>query len=228
MKNVILNALSLRTLLLSFSLAAAGNALGVGTPAFTNIQNTATLNYQDSLGGARNKDSNTVTVQVRQVYAVSVETSAPENTIPPTRQFQAISGNSRLISYTLQNAGNGPDTFGLSVVQSGTDDYDAVTAIYLDANNDGVPDGPAITSAALAASNDGVSDRTHILVQVTAPAGTPVGQTSRFALKAVSQGDASKLDDQNYAQLSVSAAGQIALSESVNPSGGVNPGQSLT
>lgn len=221
--------LPLRTLMLSLTLAAAGSALGIGTPVGTTIENTATLNYKDALGTSRDKPSNTVTVQVRQVYAVSVETSAPENSIPPTRQFQAIAGNSRLISYTLQNAGNGPDTFDLSVVQSNRNDFDAVSAIYLDANNDGVPDGPAITSAALNAVSDGTAgDRTHILVQVTAPGGTPVGQTSRFSLKAVSRGDQTQLDDQNYAQLSVSAAGQIALSETVNPTGGVNPGQTLT
>lgn len=229
MKNSALNTLSLRTLLLTLTMAAAGGALGVGTPVGTSIQNTATLNYQDSLGGTRNKDSNTVTVKVRQVYAVSVETSAAETSIPLTRQFQAIAGNQRLISYTLQNAGNGPDTFGLSVVQSGSDDYDAVTAIYLDANNDGLPDGPAISSVSLNAVTDGsTGDRTNVLVEVTAPSGTPVGQTSRFALKAVSQGDTSRFDDQNYAQLSVSAAGQIALSETVNPTGGVNPGATLT
>jgi len=221
--------LPLRTLMVSLTLAVAGSALGIGTPVGTTIQNTATLNYKDALGTSRDKPSNTVTVQVRQVFAVSVETSAPETAIPPTRQFQAIAGNSRLISYTLQNAGNGPDTFDLSVVQSGTDDFDATTAIYLDANSDGVPDGAAITSAALNAVVDGsTNDRTNILVQVTAPAGTPVGQISRFALKAVSRGDLTKLDDQNYAQLNVSAAGQISLSETVNPTGGVNPGQALT
>lgn len=228
MKNVILSALPFRTLLLSLALIASGTALGVGTPVGTSIQNTATLNYKDSLGTVRNNNSNTVTVQVRQVYAVSVETSAPENNIPPSRQFQAIAGNQRLISYSLQNAGNGPDTFDLSVVQSTTDNYDVVTAIYLDDNNDGVPDGPAITSAALNAATNGVGDNTHILVQVTAPAGTPVGQTSRFSLKATSRGDATKFDDQNYAQLSVSAAGQISLNETVSPTGGVNPGATLT
>ncbi|WP_407539967.1 DUF11 domain-containing protein [Deinococcus radiomollis] len=228
MKNAVLSVLPFRTLLLSLALIASGTALGVGTPVGTSIQNTATLNYKDSLGTVRNNDSNVVTVQVRQVYAVSVETSAPESTIPAARQFQAIAGNQRLISYSLQNAGNGPDTFDLSVVQSTTDNYDVVTAIYLDDNNDGVPDGPAITSAALNAATNGVGDNTHILVQVSAPAGTPVGQTSRFSLKAVSRGDTSKFDDQNYAQLTVSAAGQISLSETVSPTGGVNPGAGLT
>ncbi|WP_407568834.1 beta strand repeat-containing protein [Deinococcus altitudinis] len=228
MKNAILPALSFRTLLLSLALIASGTALGVGTPVGTSIENTATLNYKDSLGTTRNNDSNKVTVLVRQVYAVSVETSAPENAIPAARQFQAIAGNQRLISYSLQNAGNGTDTFDLSVVQSTTDGYDVTTAIYLDADNNGVPDGPAITSTQLNAATNGVGDNTHILVQVTAPAGTPVGQSSNFSLKAVSRGDTSKFDDQNYAQLTVSAAGQISLSESVTPTGGVNPGATLT
>ncbi|GGJ74511.1 beta strand repeat-containing protein [Deinococcus aquiradiocola] len=220
---------AVRTLLLTLGLCAAGAALGVGTPANTNIQNTATLNYQDSLGGTRNKDSNTVTVRVRQVYALSVETSAAEGSVPPTRAFQSIAGNRRLISYTIQNAGNGSDTVDLSVVQSATDDYDAQTAIYLDANNDGVPDGAAISSVTLAAVQDGsTGDRTTVLLEVTAPVGTPDGQVSRFALKGVSRGDTSKLDDQNYASLTVSPTGQIALSETVSPAGGINPGGTLT
>ena len=210
-----------RHLLWTATLALTTGALAVGTPANTRVTNTATLDYRTSLGAPAQVSSLAVEVVVRQVYALSVTPDADAGNIPAARRFGAFAGQDRLVPYTLTNTGNGPDTFGLSVVQAQAgDDFDFEnTLIYADADNNGVPDGPALTSLTLAADAS-----TGVLVSVRTPATAPANSGGNFALRAVSGGNPAVTDENNYARVTVTDTAQLSLNLSATPAGAVAPG----
>lgn len=210
-----------RHLLWTATLALTTGALAVGTPANTRVTNTATLDYRTSLGAPAQVSSLAVEVVVRQVYALSVTPDADAGNIPAARRFGAFAGQDRLVPYTLTNTGNGPDTFGLSVVQAQAgDDFDFEnTLIYADADNNGVPDGPALTSLTLAADAS-----TGVLVSVRTPATAPANSGGNFALRAVSGGNPAVTDENNYARVTVTDTAQVSLNLSATPAGAVAPG----
>ncbi|GAA0514611.1 DUF11 domain-containing protein [Deinococcus depolymerans] len=205
-----------RMLLLSAALALSGGALAAGTAANTVITNKAVLTYKDALNANRTVDSNVATVTVRQVFAVTVTPDSPETPIAPARAFATFAGGTRQIPYTLKNPGNGSDTYTLSVTQSTGDGFDAGIRIL----RGGVEVTGPITLAAEATAD--------LIIEATVPAGTPDGLASRFALVATSNGSATVTDSDNYAQLSVSTAGQLNLGLSVSPTGPVTPGSTLS
>mgnify|MGYP000857589901 FL=1 len=120
----------LLTLALLFLLAvmAAPQVWAAGTVAGTNISNQAYADYKDANGNAMTRVySNTVTVTVSQVAAVSI--------VPPTGS-QSVS-NGTVITYLVQlfNNGNAPDSQTFSYVSSGAWAPTSVK-MYYDLNND--------------------------------------------------------------------------------------------
>ena len=132
------------------ALMAAGatfNAWGA-TAAGTEIKNLATVSYEDSSGNSYTAQSNEAVVTVAQVYSAAINSTDTNLTASPGQPVD--------LSYTLENTGNGTDTFVLSAADGivGGDSIDADSiAIYEDLNNNGQADAgePVISSVALTA-----------------------------------------------------------------------------
>ena len=130
------------------ALMAAGatfNAYGA-TAAGTEIKNLATVSYEDSAGNSFTAQSNEAVVTVAQVYSATVNSTDTSLTASPGQPVD--------LSYTLENTGNGADTFVLSaadgIVGGDSIDADSIT-IYEDSNNNGQADAgePVISSVLL-------------------------------------------------------------------------------
>ena len=132
------------------ALMAAGatfNAWGA-TAAGTEIKNLATVSYEDSSGNSYTAQSNEAVVTVAQVYSAAINSTDTNLTASPGQPVD--------LSYTLENTGNGTDTFVLSAADGivGGDSIDADSiAIYEDLNNNGQADAgePVISSVSLTA-----------------------------------------------------------------------------
>jgi len=109
------------------ALMAAGatfNAWGA-TAAGTEIKNLATVSYEDSSGNSYTAQSNEAVVTVAQVYSAAINSTDTNLTASPGQPVD--------LSYTLENTGNGTDTFVLSAADGivGGDSIDADSiAIY--------------------------------------------------------------------------------------------------
>ncbi|NNJ94693.1 MAG: hypothetical protein HKP57_08110 [Halobacteria archaeon] len=106
--------------------------LAVGTPAGTDIDNTATADYV--IAGSSGSASGTVSFRVDEKLDVNVSWQDAANigvTTPDT---------DRVTTWLLTNTGNGNDSYALSVNNAlGGDQFDpAFVDIYLDANGNGI------------------------------------------------------------------------------------------
>ncbi len=135
---------------LTVALMAAGatfTAYGA-TIAGTEIKNLATVSYEDAAGNSFTAQSNEAIVTVAQVYSATINSTDTNVTASPGQPVD--------ISYTLENTGNGQDTFVLTaadgIVGGDSIDADNIT-IYDDLNNNGQADAgePVITDLTLAA-----------------------------------------------------------------------------
>ena len=126
---------------------ATFNAYGA-TAAGTEIKNLATVSYEDSAGNSYTAQSNEAVVTVAQVYSAAINSTDTSLTASPGQPVD--------LSYTLENTGNGTDTFVLSaadgIVGGDSIDADSIT-IYEDLNNNGQADAgePVISSVSLTA-----------------------------------------------------------------------------
>jgi uncharacterized repeat protein (TIGR01451 family) len=98
------------------------------TPAGTQIPNAAQVTWQDLNGQAYSAGSNTVVLTVGQVGGVDVE---------PPRASVTDPGTTVLFAHTLQNIGNGTDSFTVA----GRSKAGWTVRVYLDANGNGLLDG---------------------------------------------------------------------------------------
>ena len=105
--------------------AAPMIAVAAGTPTGTSISNQATATYQDAASNNFTQVSNTTTVTVTSVYAVTISTPADNNAYINTTVYYP---------YTLTNTGNDNNTFALS---GSSATWGALT-LYVDTNGDGV------------------------------------------------------------------------------------------
>ena len=162
----------------------ASAAHAAGTPAGTDIANTATATYEAPDGSEISVNSNTVTLRVDELLDVSVA-SADTGDIP------ALPGaTNQILKFTLTNGGNGGEAFALSTVANGGgDDFDpAVTSIVLDTNGNGAYDAGVDTVYA-AGSNDPVlppDTSLTVFVLSSIPAGASDTQRGRVDLQAAS------------------------------------------
>jgi trimeric autotransporter adhesin len=168
-------------MLLLISVFAALNvnrAYAAPPPAGTSIGNQASAAYSDALGNAQPPvTSNTVVTTVAQVASFTLTADQTKPGAPGTQIY---------FPHTLNNTGNGNDTFTLAVANlaGGTFDFSSV-AIYIDANGDGIPDNatPITTSGAVAAG--GVF---RFVAVGIVPGGALNGQTDQ--LRVTAAGDA--------------------------------------
>ncbi|MCR5867815.1 hypothetical protein [Aquincola sp. J276] len=107
-----------------------GHEAGAAAPAGITIGNQATATYSDSGSVTRTVTSNTVLTTVQQVASVSLAANAAKT---------VSVGGQVVYAHTLVNTGNGPDSFNLAGVQSGSLAF-ASLQFFADANGDGVPD----------------------------------------------------------------------------------------
>ncbi|WP_421773047.1 hypothetical protein [Gracilimonas sp.] len=117
---MLLIGVSIPSVVLAQSSTEAGSVIG----------NQATSTYIDGSGVERTITSNLVTTTVKQVGAVSLAANQSRYASP---------GGQVNYPHTITNFGNGPDSFTLSVSQSGDFNMSQIL-IYADENGDGVPD----------------------------------------------------------------------------------------
>lgn len=187
-------------------------AYAQGTAAGTVVENTASLDYNNSSGQAQpTVTSNAASVTVSQVAsAQSAPASASGAGQPADTLYYAVS---------ITNKGNGTDTFTLAASSASSPAWTVV--IYKD---DGAGSGTA---------NDGVhqSGETHVAANtgslaaeatfkcfaaVTIPAGAARGAADTTTLTATSQFDATKKATSSFSTTASGAA--MSLSKSVDKS----------
>ncbi|KPJ78043.1 MAG: hypothetical protein AMJ54_05640 [Deltaproteobacteria bacterium SG8_13] len=152
-----------------------------GTPAGTTIDNDATANFDDTLGGAQAPvTSNTETVTVTQVGGVLV---APDQ----SGSVSSATGSTIDYGFIVTNTGNGDDWFDLSLVKSGPFnwpsellDASGTTLMAQDSNGDGVWDyvNPAFDSDADGWPDSGTlaaGANMNVVLRLTVPTGTNPG-----------------------------------------------------
>jgi uncharacterized repeat protein (TIGR01451 family) len=182
-------ALNSKTALVALAAASAGvtaaPASAAGTPAGTNIDNVATATWELPSGGQTSIDSNIVTLKVDELLDVTVASTDPGDVgTQPGLVAQ-------LLGFTITNAGNGIEKFGLSTVANGGgDDFDpAVTAVYLDANGNGAFDA-GLDTLYVAGTNDPELDPDEslaIFVLSTIPLAAGDGDRGKVDLAAVAK-----------------------------------------
>ncbi len=163
---------------------AALTAHAAGTPAGTDIQNTATVDYTVA-GSPASAVSNTDTVRVAEILDVVVTRSSPVVTV-------LAGATQEELLFVVTNTGNGNERFSLTPLSAGIagDDFDPVLStppIYFD--SDGSGDFSPGDVAYVAGTNDPVLSAdasVAVLVLNDIPAGAPNGGLGRSQLTAAS------------------------------------------
>lgn len=155
---------------------AAGQTLAL-TPAGTDINNRATVTYEDANGNSYSAQSNESTVTVAEVYAATLENDGSKSGAP---------GETVYFTHTLTNTGNADDSFSVD----GLAGLDAATGastytVYLDANGNGVPDAG---ESAVTSINLNAGQQAELIVAVPVPAGAGAGDTIESTLLVESVG----------------------------------------
>jgi uncharacterized repeat protein (TIGR01451 family) len=153
-----------------------------GTPAGTDIENTAQISY--TIGSTTlSAASNTTTIRVAEIVDVTV-------TVNPAPVSVAPGATEQPLIFTVTNTGNGSEAFLLSALSTlPSDDFDPVlsapNSIYIDSDNDGLRsagDTPYGTSADAPVLAADASVRVFVLNGI--PAGATDGQRGRSQLVA--------------------------------------------
>lgn len=150
-------------------------AAALGTPAGTSITNQATVTYQDVSANSFSAVSNTTTVTVLPVYAVTITTPVDQSVPSNTTAYYA---------YTLTNTGNASDTFTLSGLSA---PLGWAVTLYADDGagggvaNDGIHQ--AGETSVIAGTGALAADATYrFFMAVTVPAGTVNGASTGTTL----------------------------------------------
>lgn len=212
MKNLKLFGMLLGALALGGFSQAQTLTLG-GLAAGSVVQNTALLEGVNDNGTAYNQSSNTVSITVQQVYDVLVTPDG--TTATPGQTVIATPGTEGVLTYAVQNTGNGPDSYTLSL-PSDTQGLNA--SIFIE--SDGVPGysaGDTMYSAgeqvfeSPVALDTGESKTFYVVYQV--PADTAGGTTFDFSPTGTSVGDTTQTDSNNVGRIQT----QNVLSLTVTP-----------
>ncbi|AEV15222.1 hypothetical protein TCCBUS3UF1_1730 [Thermus sp. CCB_US3_UF1] len=202
-----------------------GLALAAGTPAGTAITNQATATYIDSAGQPRTTTSNLVTTIVQQVYSFTI-TPDGNNEGNPGQVRSGLPGSQVLFNYRVRNNGNGTDTINLSIAQGTSDNFDLQNVrIHLDANCNGNVDAGEgqVTQVTLPADGEAC-----LVVAAVIPSGATSGQYGNLNLVGTSQGNASVVDNNNWARAVATAQAALTAFKAATPSGSVAPGTPIT
>ena len=198
--------------LLAFLLAA--NVRAEAPAAGTSIGNQATATYTDGSGTTRSVTSNVVSTLVLQVAGLTL---AQDNTRYTT------AGGVVYFPHTLTNTGNSADSFELTLLQEGSDDFDlSGVQIYPDVNGDGLPDAGA---APITSTGSVPAGGTFQFVIVGTVPGSATHQTYAFVyITAVSAFDNSQTAT-NRDETKVKAGAVVTVTKSVSaPSGAPGSG----
>ena len=194
--------------LLAFLLAA--NVRAEAPAAGTSIGNQATATYTDGSGTTRSVTSNVVSTLVLQVAGLTL---AQYNTRYSTP------GGVVYFPHTLTNTGNSADSFELTLLQEGSDDFDlSGVQIYPDVNGDGLPDAGA---APITSTGSVPAGGTFQFVVVgTVPGSATADQYAFVHITAVSAFDNSQTaTNMDFAFVTVGAA--VTVTKSVSAPSGV-------
>ena len=168
------------------------------TPAETVIQNVATAVYKNDVGLPFTTVSNTIDVDVRQIFAIRVQPDGTREA--PGQTISSTSGKVVTIPYTLTNPGNGVDTYTLSVET--TELLDIRLIIDDTQNNSIVASGQEYNNDAPPTLNPGQT--IPLLVTGVIPADQPEGRIF-MNLSGFSNGDSSKTDTENFTAIDITA-----------------------
>jgi uncharacterized repeat protein (TIGR01451 family) len=117
---------TLITAMLAASLTSFAGA--AGTTANTSISNTGVFDYLDDAGTSKTVSSTPVTITVAQVAAISITVNG--TTATPGQTVYATPGTTGVLTYTLTNTGNGPDTLTLQTQDGAGNAVSGVTYYY--------------------------------------------------------------------------------------------------
>ncbi|HEX8585326.1 MAG TPA: hypothetical protein VF680_13070 [Allosphingosinicella sp.] len=167
-------------------IALPAPAFAAGTPAGTDIKNTATATYEPTPGGPETSiDSNTVTLKVDELLDVSVAWGDPSDVVA------SPGATAQVLRFTVSNGGNGSEAFALSTAANGGgDDFDpTVTAVVLDSNGNNAYDA-GVDTVYVPGSNDPVLDADGsitVFVLSNIPAGASDTQRGKVDLLAAAK-----------------------------------------
>jgi trimeric autotransporter adhesin len=159
----------------SLTLALASAAVFAAPPAGTNIGNQAAATYTDASAISRTATSNTVNTIVQQVAAFTL-------TSPQTKP--SAPGQPITFAHTINNTGNGTDTFNLTVANNTGDNFDLSTVqIFADSNCDGIADNatPITSVGPLAAGASSC-----VVIQGVVPGTATAAQSASLTLSGAS------------------------------------------
>lgn len=178
--------LSGASLLASTLLVGASTQAQQIPSAGTRIVNQAVVHYTDDTGTDRSATTNEVVLFVQQVYS---------GTISSDQTRFGVVGEAVKFSHTLENTGNGEDTFCVSVRDktSGDDGNFSLLEVFIDTNADGEID----TDSAVVTSNSDSAPGTITL---------PAGGVSNLIIRGLIPEDAAA-DDNFDLELQVSSYG---------------------
>jgi len=218
--------------LLALTFALAGTCLSAtsfaasGVPAGTVINNQATTSYVDDNNAQQNVPSNTVTAQVQQVAGVTITPHGDANT--PGQIVPAKQGTDGVLTYTVTNVGNGPDSFNVTVIGVSQNVVPTNAVIYEDTNGNGQLD-PAtdkiITNGTTVTLPEDGSEK--IFVTYPIPNGTAGGTNFDLTPKGVSNFDNTAVDQGSVGRLTVKNDLSLTLS-SPSQTGTITSPGSLT
>lgn len=190
---------------------ASVDARAAAPLAGSTIGNQASATYTDASNTVHTTTSNVTLTVIQQVASLSLSSDQAKSVSP---------GGQAVFPHTLNNTGNGADTFTLSVAQLSGDNFDLTNAaIYADANGDGLPDNsiPITTTGLIAAGG-----KFQFVVVGTVPSSQTSGQTAQVRVTATSTFDPTKTAN-NTDTTTAGANAVVQVTQSVNPTIGASP-----
>ena len=187
------------------------NVQAVAPLAGSTIGNQATASYDDGSGVRRTTFSNVTTTYVQQIASIVLTASQTKD---------VAAGGQIIFSHTVNNNGNGTDTFNLGITQTSGFVLNNIQ-IFADSNSNGVPDNntPITQTPALA------SGGTFSFVIVGyAPGSVTAGQTSVITVVARSVFDNTVVNPTANVDTAVVTGGAVInVTKSINDGTGTSP-----
>ena len=178
-----LNICKAHRLLMALALFTGGTqtALAVGTASGTDIDNTATVDYQVGTD-PRTATGSAPTIRVDNRVDLTVFNTDAGNNVDVTP-----GSNNQILSYTVTNTGNTTQGYILTVATPTTGIPMGNVRIYVDTNTDGIPDASELYSAGSNAGDlnpNGGTDVMEVLVVADTPVAATNGSVDDFRLVA--------------------------------------------
>ncbi len=204
-------------------LALSGAALAVGAPAGSTISNTGSLDYStdDTAAGPQTATSNTVNIQVQQVYGVSVTPDGTAGTPGQTYTVDPSTGavtRYGVLTYSLTNTGNGSDSDVLSVFAQSANVTAANVKFYDDTNGNGSYDAgdTLITGYTNLAADASKTFFAVYPIPVNQAAGTTydINPQAKSVATGTTAAPAGPTDNNNYGRIAVNTIYDLSLAAS--------------